>query len=82
MKKLYWVLALSIFAAVLPGADLTAVRRSGAFTLDGKLDEVFWGKAPAFSAAHNINICFFVFFFIYVFKADHSARAPLSDSIG
>lgn len=53
MKKLFGALFLTVLSAALAAADLTAVRRNGAFTLDGKLDEAFWAKAPAFSDYTN-----------------------------
>ena len=53
MKKLFVALFLTVLSAALAAADLTAVRRNVAFTLDGKLDEAFWAKAPAFSDYTN-----------------------------
>ncbi len=53
VKKSLLAIICTVSALAVAAGDLTAIRKSGNFALDGKLDEAFWSKAPAFSDYTN-----------------------------
>ena len=53
MESVKFLLALALCALPLFAADITAVRREGAISIDGKLDEADWGRAVPYTDFTN-----------------------------